>query len=103
MSETVTPATIEEVMYQVPADNLQVWIRWGRPSYNEHVRDGLYRVLDLETDELLGWEIVTFKHYVSKHGELAALAEAFERLPGDAVIWRRPANQTELRRLIGIS
>lgn len=100
MSTRTKERDVREVIYQPPADTLQVWFEWDRPSFNRHVQDGLYEIRDLEdNDHLLGYEIVNFQHYASMHTELRALADAFTRFPGEEVVWR-PGPGSGLQQLL---
>jgi hypothetical protein len=71
---------IAEVVYHPDGDIFQVWLRKPGPSVNEYVTDGIYRVLDLETRDLLGFEIYGFSHFVHDKPELAEVAETFDAL-----------------------
>lgn len=91
---------IKEVVYQSAADTLQVWLRWDRPSFNRHVEDGLYEIVDLGDETVvLGYEIVNFRNYASTRDHLRQLAETFDRLPGEAVVWREPSPSAGARLL----
>lgn len=79
---------LSEVIYQAGPDVLQIWIKWGRPSVNRHVRDGLYEIRDLETDELLGWEIIDFQDYAQRHERAKAFADRLAALKSEEVILR---------------
>ena len=100
LNETGLPP-FREIAYGRAADVLHLWVSWDRPSYNEHVRDGLYRILDLETDELLGFEIVNFAFVASKHPAVREAFAAMTAMTADRIVFTDPQPTHALRELVG--
>lgn len=100
----MTDRPIRELIYDPSGDTLQMWLINGPTgaTFNRALdEDGLYAITSLEDSaELVGWEIVSFRHYASLHPQWRPLADSFERLPGGELIWREPSPGAGLQELI---
>jgi len=100
----VSDRPIRELIYNPAGDTLQMWLVEGPtgPTFNRPLDDdGMYAITTLgDPSELVGWEIVSFRHYASIHPRWRPLADSFERLPGGELIWREPSPGAGLEQLI---
>lgn len=104
MSRTTSEQAIVELVYDTSGDIVQMW-RVDGPvtgTFNRALDDdGLYEIVLLDApDVVVGWEIVSFRHYASVHQQWRPIADAFARLPGGSLIWREPSPGAGLQQLV---
>lgn len=102
MSERGDFPPFREMVYDRRADVLHLWLRRDKPTYNEHVRDGLYRIHDLETDELVGFQFVGLSHMATKFPEVREAYVAILALSGDQIVVHNPEPSHALRELVAV-
>ncbi len=93
---------IKELVYQPAGDILHLWAApSGRPSVNEYVSEGVYAIVDVETGDPLGFEIVEFRRFVENNPKhFASLWPRFEAMwkQSDEIVVRlNTAGQAEIK------
>jgi hypothetical protein len=83
-------AEVREVVYERPSDTLQIWLIDGPAplSINHHLTDGLYVILDAETDSILGYEVMNLKTFADHHDGVHDLLRRLRELGSGSVILR---------------
>jgi hypothetical protein len=81
---------VREVVYQRPADILQIWLIDGvaPPSINFHLGNGLYVVKSTDGGETIGYEIIDLREFAKVHAEARPILDALDAFGSESVVLR---------------